>query len=682
MLKTNKPRHLLSLATLAWGAVQTTMACAVPAAVPASNSVPLAAPAAGEGAAKLPQENQAVARDTVVVGAPAATGGQGIPQPPAEPNPIAVRATDPSWGSATAPVTIVIFSDFQCPFCSRGAATVEQLKQAYGQARLRVVWKNLPLPFHDRARPAAEAAMAVFDALGPQGFWAFHDKVFANQRALSDDNLVQYARDAGVVDEALFRRELAAKRHAARVEADLQMAGGLGVSGTPAFFVNGVLVSGAQPFAVFDAIVRREFSKADERKTAGILPENLYAAMVRVNYTPPSPRAPAADDEDAVDTTVHALPLGLSPQRGSSDALVTVVVFSDFECPFCKRAAFTLEAIAKRYGSALRVVWKHEPLPFHPNAEPAAEFAEEARAQKGDAGFWLAHDALFGLAKIDRASILSLEGKLALKAGSVAASLDKHLHAKAIEADEDVAEAFEAKGTPHFFVNGRRLVGAQPEGVFVKVIDEEVAKAKALVAGGMAARDVYAHIISTGKKPAEFERKPVPAPTGKEPFRGGATAKIVITQFSDFQCPFCSRAEPVVDEVMKAYGLRVKLVWRNLPLPMHPDAPVAAEAALEAQRQKGNDGFWRMQKKLFGAPDLGVETLHRLAQEEGLDVNAFDAALRDHRHKAAVDLDRSVAEAAGIHGTPAFVVNGRFISGAQPFKKFRRAIEDALTEAK
>jgi protein-disulfide isomerase len=595
------------------------------------------------------------------------------------PNPIPVAPSDPSWGSSLAPVTIVAFSDFQCPFCSRGAATMTELEKRFGPETLRVVWKNLPLAFHDRAKPAAEAAMAVHARLGSDGFWAFHDKLFANQRALREQDLVQYARDVGVKDIDAFQRDLATHAFAARVDADLRLAGELGANGTPAFFVNGVSVVGAQPVTVFEPIVARELAKAKERLAAGTRPEHLYAAMVAANYAPPKPGRD--EEEEPVDTSVYAVPVGRSPIRGAAAAPVTLIAFGDFQCPFCKRAAATVETLRARYGDALRVVWKHEPLGFHPQAEPAAELAEEARAQKGDAGFWAAHDALFALERVTSESILALESPLGLKAGSVDAAIKGKRHAAAIDADEATAEAFEASGTPHFFVNGRRVVGAQPEAAFVAIIDEQLAKARALEAKGV--KDVYAAILREGKPGKDFERKTVPAPTGAEPARGGAQAKVVITQFSDFQCPFCARVEPTIDELLALYGARVKLVWRNLPLPMHPDAPLAAEAALEAQRQKGNDGFWAMHKKLFASSkDLSVANLHRFAQELGLDVVAFDAALRDHRHKSSVDRDAAMAEAAGIRGTPAFVVNGRFVAGAQPLKKFRRAVERALEESK
>ena len=92
--------------------------------------------------------------------------------------------SDPVWGSRTAPVTIVEFSDFQCPFCGRAFATIKQLEEAYGEPKLRVVFKHAPLPFHPNAKPAAEAAVAVRALGGDRAFWKFHDLLFQNQADL------------------------------------------------------------------------------------------------------------------------------------------------------------------------------------------------------------------------------------------------------------------------------------------------------------------------------------------------------------------------------------------------------------------------------------------------------------------------------------------------------------------
>ncbi|MEO6603568.1 MAG: thioredoxin domain-containing protein, partial [Polyangiaceae bacterium] len=92
---------------------------------------------------------------------------------------VPVSARDPQWGSPDAPVTIVAVSDFQCPFCSRVEPTLKQVRDTYGPKKVRMVWKNNPLPFHNNARPAAEAAMAVFGLKGSEAFWKFHDTAFA-----------------------------------------------------------------------------------------------------------------------------------------------------------------------------------------------------------------------------------------------------------------------------------------------------------------------------------------------------------------------------------------------------------------------------------------------------------------------------------------------------------------------
>jgi len=124
-------------------------------------------------------------------------------------------------------------------------------------------------------------------------------------------------------------------------------------------------------------------------------------------------------------------------------------------------------------------------------------------------------------------------------------------------------------------------------------------------------------------------------------------------------------------------------VWRDKPLPMHADAPLAAEAGREAFKQKGADGFWKMHKKMFdNQQKLKREDLEGYAKEAGLDLEKFKAALENHTHKAAVEADDKAGTDLGISGTPAFLVNGYYISGAQPFAKFKKVIERAIAESK
>src|SRR5579862_3355138 len=162
------------------------------------------------------------------------------------------------WGKRDAPVTIVQYSDFQCPYCSRVEPTMDQVRQAYGPDKVRIVWRNNPLPFHPNAKPAAEAAAGVFAMAGNDGFWKFHDTAFKNQSALSRQSYEQWAQQAGVKDMNAFKAGLDSHKWADKVDKDDAVAKQAGVNGTPAAFVNGVSLSGAQPFDKFKAVIDQE----------------------------------------------------------------------------------------------------------------------------------------------------------------------------------------------------------------------------------------------------------------------------------------------------------------------------------------------------------------------------------------------------------------------------------------
>ncbi|HWL89625.1 MAG TPA: DsbA family protein, partial [Polyangiaceae bacterium] len=204
-------------------------------------------------------------------------------------------------------------------------------------------------------------------------------------------------------------------------------------------------------------------------------------------------------------------------------------------------------------------------------------------------------------------------------------------------------------------------------------------------AKGTKPADLYDTLVKDGKGDG-MEKKNIPLPTNG-PVKGNANAKVTIMEISDFQCPFCKRVEDqAMKDVMKNYGDKVKVTWRNLPLPMHPDAPLAAQAAQEAFKQKGSDAFWKMHDLLFenqgNENGLKRESLDKYAQQIGLDMGKWKTALDNQTHKAEVDADAKVAGDAGITGTPAFLVNGYYINGAQPYEKFHKVLDKALAEAK
>ncbi|HEU4535825.1 MAG TPA: thioredoxin domain-containing protein, partial [Polyangiaceae bacterium] len=526
-------------------------------------------------------------------------------------------------------------------------------------------------------------------AKGSDAFWKFHDLAFKNQQGLNDDNYAKWAQEAGV-DAATFQKFKADPAVAKKVDEDMELSKKVGANGTPHFYINGVELSGAQPYEKFKEQIDQQLEKAKAKIASGVKPERVYAALAKENQQAPKPAAadkkePPKREEDS--STVWKVPVGKAPILGNEKAPVTVVIFSDYQCPFCKRAEDTVKKVTETYGDKVRVVWKDQPLPFHPRAKPAANLALEARAQKGDKGFWDVHDKLFASApKLEDADLENIAKEAGLDVAKAKEAIAKDKYKATIEADQGLAEDLNASGTPHFFINGRRLVGAQPFEKFQAIVDEEVKKAEGLRAKGVAADKVYDEIMKEGKEPPPPEKKQVAAPGKDLPFKGGANAKVVIQEFSDFECPFCSRVEPTVKQVVEAYGDKVKIVWRHKPLPMHKNAPLASEAAVEMFKQKGNDGFWKYHAKLFEnqkTPDgLLRPALEKYAEEFGADMGKFRKALDEHTHKAIVDADSKVADDAGISGTPAFVVNGYFISGAQPFGKFKKAIDRALAEAK
>jgi protein-disulfide isomerase len=163
----------------------------------------------------------------------------------------------PTLGSPSAPVTIVEFSDFQCPFCARAQATLKKLRETYGE-KLRFVFLDFPLQMHPQAPKAHEAAACA--AEGGQ-FWAMHDRLFANQARLEVADLKRYATEIGL-DEQAFAACLDSGRRADRRERDLEEGLHHGVTATPAFFINGRMLMGAQPFEAFVDVIDDELERA------------------------------------------------------------------------------------------------------------------------------------------------------------------------------------------------------------------------------------------------------------------------------------------------------------------------------------------------------------------------------------------------------------------------------------
>jgi len=166
---------------------------------------------------------------------------------------------------------------------------------------------------------------------------------------------------------------------------------------------------------------------------------------------------------------------------------------------------------------------------------------------------------------------------------------------------------------------------------------------------------------------------------GHEPARGPAKAPVTVVEFSDFQCPFCARSQSVLQQIKAVYGEKVRLVFKHLPLDMHKDARGAAEASLCAADQ---GKFWELHDWMFANTNqLAKPQLIAQATTLGLDVDRFTRCLTEGEKAHEVNADMMAARELGITGTPAFVVNGRMVMGAQPFEAFKEVIDDEIARA-
>jgi len=380
------------------------------------------------------------------------------------------------------------------------------------------------------------------------------------------------------------------------------------------------------------------------------------------------------------DATAYKVPIDDSPVRGPADALVTLVEFSDYQCPFCRQANATVSQVEKKYAGKIRLVMKEFPLvSIHPQAMPAARAVIAAGMQ---GRYWEMHDKLFASPQLDADTLERYAQEIGLDVERWKRDQNDPKVAATIQRDMDLATNLNVSGTPAFFVNGRRLPGgAAPLDAFSNLIDEELNKAEAMVRGGVPASQVYARMqeraVASAIPPPVVKKVDVPADS---PSFGPAMAKVTIVEWSDFQCPYCARAAPMVEQIRQAYPKDVRFVFRHYPLPMHPDAPLAARAGVAAQAQ---GKFWQMHDWMYAHQhELNQDSLEKAAASLGLDVASFKAALANAATEARVKVDVDAAGAVAVSATPTFFVNGReHVGGWQAFDQLKTEIDREIARA-
>ncbi|HEX4516117.1 MAG TPA: thioredoxin domain-containing protein [Polyangiaceae bacterium] len=386
----------------------------------------------------------------------------------------------------------------------------------------------------------------------------------------------------------------------------------------------------------------------------------LTSALVLSCSAADHPTATTATDTPAAPVAAapaearFAVPVDGLPTIGDSDALVTIVEFTDYECPYCAKAEKTMRELRASYGHDLRFAVAMHPLPMHPHARDAALVALDSTH------FEETHAHLF-------------------EVGGVAGENERRAPFESLATAEQLGSKLRVHGTPTFFVNGKRVTGAQPYATFDKMISHELATARALVAAGTRPSRVYDAILDEAREnpaplpPDDDAPKLVPAAVGVSglPFLGRDDAGKTIVLFTDLECPYCKRLDARLRDLTKT-NADVRVVFRNHPLPMHPHARLAAKAAIAAASQ---NGLARFVEIAFAHQDaLERASLVSYASQAGLDVPRFTRDLDSDETARALAADEALATKLDVTGTPSSFVEGKLVVGAQPLTTFEEAL--------
>ncbi len=371
------------------------------------------------------------------------------------------RETAFTLGDPNAPLTVVEFTDYQCPYCAQFAAQIwpQVREQLVETGEIYWVLKDFPLDqLHPQARLAAQAARCAAEQ---DAFWDMHDALFARQKEWAEQEnaaevLVQIAADLSL-NEADVEQCLRQERYADQIEADLNDGLEAGVRGTPSFFFNGYYNSGVLPYDAFATILG--WAKSGEL-------EQVIAESIKRAQATPTP-VPEVD-----------VPVGDAPAKGDPDAPVVIIEYSEYQCPYCKRYVDeTLTKIDENYIQTGKVYYAFKDFPLdsiHPNARPAAMAAHCAREHDA---YWEMHDLLFDKQREwssqsnPRASLVGYAKELGINADEFGECLDNQRYDGFISANQQEGLGFGVQGTPAFFVNGKFLSGAQPYSAFEAAIE-------------------------------------------------------------------------------------------------------------------------------------------------------------------------------------------------------------------
>jgi protein-disulfide isomerase len=426
------------------------------------------------------------------------------------------------------------------------------------------------------------------------------------------------------------------------------------------------------------------------------------AASGAESNDPPPVAWPTGTDLAGADAVRAQIPLDGRPAIGAAEPLVTLVVFTDFECPHCARLRVTLARLTELYGDETRVVFRQFPLPSHPHARDAAVAALAVHRALGDEAFERMHDLMFDNQRaLERADLATYAGEAGLPPGQLEEGLASDTFDALVAEDVALGRRVRISGTPTLFVNGRMVAGSPTFLELEAIVDEEVVLAREAMRRGVLRAELYDAVLAAASPPEAFVRRRVAQPSRVEdapppdddrvfvlavpegaPARGPADARVTIQVWSDFECGHCASLVPTLERLREAYPDTLRVVFRHYPLSFHRHARDAHLAAIAVLAQRGPDAFWRFHDELFAHQDaLGEEELEQYAEAAGLAPRPYRRAVAEPATNDVLERDVGALEELGVSiGTPMVFVNGRLMRGARPYEELRAAVDRALAE--
>ena len=427
-----------------------------------------------------------------------------------------------STGAVEPSITIVEFSDFACPYCSKMVPVIDDLLKAY-PGQVQVIVKDFPLPIHPGSELAHEACLA---AKAQGKYWEMYHLLYADQRHLEKSDLLADARHLHL-DVPRFQRALDSHEYRSAVRDSVAEGRALGVNATPTFFLNGEKLSGVQSF-------------------------DFLKGQVQAALDGTLPQRPGTDSKREEMVAAN------SPVRGSPDAPVTIVEYADFQCPFCASAEKSVALLLREYPGKVNIVFKNFPLDFHADSM----LAHRAALAAGEQGkFWEMHDLIFSQQRaIKHDDLFAMAKTLGLDMDRFAKDLDSEKVQAEIDSDRAEGRRAGVEGTPTFYVDGAEITGAA-----------NLPRFEAMIGNSLRAKGI--------------EPTKVPQMADGGPSRGPEHAAITVLWYSDVTSPLAVSASNLIDRVLEAHPGDVRVIFKNRPLEFHPGAMLAHEALMAAAAQ-------------------------------------------------------------------------------------------------